>query len=516
MAKPPPLTPPSPAAPAPPATDARERERIVLRGRSLREHTARGTVVNAVFLVALNFVGLAKGFVVAGFLTRSDYGVWGILLVTLATFGGLKQIGVNDKFVQQSEPDQELAFQRFFTMELILSGGFWLLMLAVPPIAALVYGQPRLIVPGLVMTMIVPLAVLQTPVWVYYRRMDFVRQRSLQAIDPLLSFAVTVTLAIAGAGYWSLIAGAVTGVAAASVMAARFAPYRFALRFDRQTLREYTRFSLPLLVAALSALVIGQGSLLVGEQELGLAAAGAISLAAAIAVYAERVDQIVTTTLYPAICAVRDRSEALFEAFVKSNRLALMWGAPFGVAVALFAGDLVSFGIGERWRPAVGLIQAFGLIAAVNHVGFNWHAFFRARGETRPIAAWSLLCMLAFLAAVPALTASHGLHGFALGMAAMTTVSLVVRAYYLTRLFPAFAMLRHGVRALAPIVPAAVAVLATRALEGSHRSLATAIGEFVLYVVLTVAATLLLERPLLREMIGYLRPRVATEPRVAA
>src|SRR5919204_5560905 len=94
-------------------------ERIALRGRSLRQHTARGTIVNATFLAGLNVLGLAKGFVVAGFLTRDEYAIWGILVVTLVTFGTLKQIGVNDRFVQQSEPDQEEAFQRFFSVEVV-------------------------------------------------------------------------------------------------------------------------------------------------------------------------------------------------------------------------------------------------------------------------------------------------------------------------------------------------------------------------------------------------------------
>jgi O-antigen/teichoic acid export membrane protein len=267
--------------------------------------------------------------------------------------------------------------------------------------------------------------------------------------------------------------------------------------------------------AAVAALVIAQGSLLVGTHELGLAAAGAIALAATIAVWAERVDDIVTTTLYPAICAVRDRTELLFESFVKSNRLALMWGVPFGVGVALFAGDLVTWGIGERWRPAVTLIEAYGLIAAANHVGFNWHAFYRARGETRPVAVWAGLSMLAFLAAVPALTAADGLDGFAIGMGVMTAVSLVVRGYYLTRLFPGLALFRHTLRAALPTVPAAGAVLAMRLGESGARTLGLALAELAVYLLVTVVATVGLERTLLREVSGYLRSGMRAAPRVA-
>ena len=51
----------------------------------------------------------------------------------------------------------------------------------------------------------VPAISLHAPLWVFYRRMNFVKQRALQAVDPLTSAAVTVGLAIAGAGYWSLV-----------------------------------------------------------------------------------------------------------------------------------------------------------------------------------------------------------------------------------------------------------------------------------------------------------------------
>jgi len=56
----------------------------------------------------------------------------------------------------------------------------------------------------------------------------------------------------------------------------------------------------------------------------------------------DRLDAIITQTLYPAVCAVADRTELLFETFVKSNRLALMWAMPFGLGLALFAPDLVA------------------------------------------------------------------------------------------------------------------------------------------------------------------------------
>ena len=91
-----------------------------------------------------------------------------------------------------------------------------------------------------------------------------------------------------------------------------------------------------------------------------------------------------TGALYPAVCAFSDRDGLLYESLVKSNRLALMWAVPFGVGLTFFCGDLVRFGIGERWHPAIVVLQVYGIAAAINHIGFNWTAYFRAVGEHAP------------------------------------------------------------------------------------------------------------------------------------
>ena len=211
-----------------------------------------------------------------------------------------------------------------------------------------------------------------------------------------------------------------------------------------------------------------------------------------------------TQTLYPAICAVRDRTELLHESFVKSNRLALMWAMPFGLGMALFGDDLVSHVIGERWRDAVVLLQVFGVAAAVGHLGFNWTAYFRAVGQTRPIAVVSVTEAAVFLSINVPLLFAFGLPGFAAGYLATTAVSLALRGYFLRGLFRGFGLARHALRALAPSVPPLLLILAVRLVFDGERTAAVAGAELAAYVAVTIAATYAFERDLLREAAGYL------------
>jgi len=462
-------------------------------------------VINSGFLVALGTLNLLKAVVVAGFLSATEFGVWSIVVLAITLVGVIRQVAVGDKYVQQDNPDQELAFQQAFTLELASTAVAMAICGLLAPLLALVYGEPELIAPMLALALILPGLALQSPIWVFYRRMDFMRQRLLTAVDPLVGFVVTIGLAAAGLGYWSLIVGLVIGSWVGAAVAVVNRQYPLRLRFEGATLRQYVSFSWPLMVAAAAGLGIAQLSVFIGDAALGLAGAGAIGLAATFSAYTDRVDAVITQALYPAICRVAERRELLFEAFVKSNRLALMWGVPFGAGLSLFAADLIDFGIGERWSDALILLQVFGVTAALNHIGFNWSAFFRASGETRPMAVVNLLALVAFCATCIPLILLEGLTGFAIGMGFVTAVSLAARLRYLARLFPSFEILRHVLRAIAPTLPAVAVVLLLRTLDEGDRSVDLALFELGVYLAVTALMTVLLERPLLREARSYLR-----------
>jgi polysaccharide transporter, PST family len=480
-------------------------ERIDLEKGGLREQTAKGTIVNAAFQVGLTALGLVKGLAVAAFLTTSELGLWGLVFTTLVTIAWLKQVGVGDKYIQQAEVDQEAAFQKAFTIEMIYGGITFLLVAVALPVFALVYGRTDILMPGLVLSLIFFATALQAPLWIFYRRMDFVRQRALQAVDPVVTFVITVGLAAAGTGYWGLVFGTVAGSFAGAAASIKASPFRLRRRFDRATFKEYLSFSWPLFVVGGSSLLMVQSSMIAGEAAVGLAGIGAISLAGIIANFTDRVDEIVTQTLYPAICAVRDRRDLLLESFVTSNRLVLMWGVPFGMAILLFAPDLVRYVLGTKWEFATGLLQVFGVAAAVKQIGFNWTAFMRATDNTRPMAVVGVLSTVVWLLAGVPLILTQGLLGFALATAVLTGVQLVARTYYLGRLFPGFSMLHHAVRAWAPTLPPVALVLALRLVEPDARTLAVAVSELVVFLAATAATLFVAERPLLREVAGYVR-----------
>jgi O-antigen/teichoic acid export membrane protein len=165
----------------------------------------------------------------------------------------------------------------------------------------------------------------------------------------------------------------------------------------------------------------------------------------------------------------------------------------------------VHFGLGERWVPAIGLLAAFGIFAAFRQVAFNWQIFMRAVNRTRPILVVALGNVAVLFAITIPCVIAFGLTGYAVGSGVALLLELAARAYFLRRLFVGFSVLRHLVRAVLPSIPATLVVLGMRLVAGHEQTLAGAIALLALYTGVTVVATLVFERPLVVEVMGYLR-----------
>ncbi len=481
-------------------------DRLAFPREELRGRTARGVALNALFTGATEGLVLAQGLIVSILLGPEAIGLYGIVTATAMTIVALKRVGIDEAFVQQSEQGQEEEFQRAFSLELGVSAAFSLAIAVAAPLVAIVYGEDELL-PLTLAAAYMPLAfALQAPTWIFFRRMDFLRQRVLLAVAPVVTFAFTVGLAIAGVGVWSLVIGPAIGNAAAAVAAVAVSPYPLRLRFERSVARRYFRFSWPIFVSSAAMLVLLQGQLLAFDVWGGIAAVGHVTLAYTLTRYADRADHVVASTIYPAICAVRDQVQTLEEIFVKSNRAAMIWSAPFCAGIVLFAPDLVEFVLGDEWEPAVVLLQGLAVATALQQLGFNWFSFYRARGDSRPQAVEAAVMAVAFLALAAPGLALWGATGFVVGRALVSLAMLVVRARYVHRLLPGVRLWALGLRGAAPVAVGAAAAVALRlALWGGGRPLWQVLCELALFLGVTAISTRLLERDLLREFTRYLR-----------
>src|SRR3954469_8011006 len=457
--------------------------RRVPESPGLRARTARGGVVNAAFLSGAELLVLFQGLLATALLGPGQIGLYGIVTTTAVTIVALRRVGIDEAFVQVQATDEEAEFQRALTVELALGLLGALAVAALAPVLAAAYDDQRLLGLTLAVSYLPVAFALQAPQWVFFKGMEYVRLRTLQAIVPLGTVAVAVPLLLAGVGVWALVIGPFCGNLAAILAAWRASPYALRLRPDREAARRYLRFSWPVFVTSAVALIVAQSQIAVFGVRDGLVAAGWITLAATLTRYADRADQILATTIYPAIVRVRSRDDVLEELFAKANRLTLMWAFPFGAGLALFGADLIVFVLGDDWRGAIVLLGGLAVAVALQQVGYSWFAFYRARGQSWPQAVESGVLGASFLLlAVPG-ALLWGSWGFVGGRIGCTLCVLAVRAVYVRRLLPGVRLSAIALRAALPVALASLPVLALRvALWGGERTLAQALIELAVWL----------------------------------
>jgi O-antigen/teichoic acid export membrane protein len=329
----------------------------------------------------------------------------------------------------------------------------------------------------------------------------------------VVAIAVTLPLAATGFGVWSLVIGPAVGYLAAIIVSLRVSPYRLALRFDRDVARRYVHFSGWVLVALLAAMAVAQGQVIAFKVDGGLVAAGYITLAATVTRYVDRADQIVTATIYPAIVAIRGRASSLQELFEKSNRATLLWVLPFTCGVVLFAPDLVEFVLGDEWEPATVLLQGLAAAGLLQHLGFNWFAFYRAHGDPMPPAIEAATGAAAFMVLAIGGLALWGDDGFVCGRIAAVAIALVVRWHYIRRLLPGARLVPLAAPAFVPLALAAAAALAVRLVFwGGERTLGQFIAEALVFAAVYLAGAVWRERPLVAELVTAIRPAATATP----
>src|SRR5689334_17357409 len=151
----------------------------------LRARTARGGVVNAAFLSGAELLVLLQGLLATALLGPDAIGLYGIVTTTAMTIVALRRVGIDEAFVQTDADDEEAEFQRALTVELALGLLGALAVAALAPVLAAAYDDSRLLGLTLAVTYLPVAFALQAPQWVFFKRMEYVRLRVLQAIVPL-------------------------------------------------------------------------------------------------------------------------------------------------------------------------------------------------------------------------------------------------------------------------------------------------------------------------------------------
>jgi lipopolysaccharide exporter len=271
------------------------------------------------------------------------------------------------------------------------------------------------------------------------RSLEFRRLFWPQLGGGLAKGIVSIALAIAGAGAWSLVAGQLLGTLTQSIALWIVYPFRPGLRISRRHVAPMMRFGLGIVAVGL----LGRGA-----QNFDYVVVGAKLGAAALGVYylAFRLPELVIVAgfqvandvLFPFYARLRDRpvdrdDDDLRRGYMQTVRLGAMVAWPAAIGMAALALPLVLTLYGERWRSAAAPMAFVALWAGLASLASMPGAVLKALGRSWLLTATGVM-QIAILFPAILLAAPYGITAVAASQVAEKTISLALLGVVIGRI----------------------------------------------------------------------------------
>jgi O-antigen/teichoic acid export membrane protein len=424
-----------------------------LRGRTLRSFLLLGAqkVVSVV-------VTAAGGIALARLLTPEVFGLYAILIFVITLGVRFSELGLGAALIQRRDLDLatglSAAFTATFALALVLGA---VIMAAAPLVARWPGVSSEVTAPVRWLALLVVFSSLRMPAMVLLeRRLAYLPLTIAETADTVAFYVVAIAAAVAGAGLWSFVLGALAARAANLAVLWSATRWRPTLRWNRRELIPVLKFG-----------ILFQGSVLIGVAGdavvptfvtawSGVTAVGYLNWAATLAFLPLQIVSIAGRVLFPALSSLQTEPDRFAEATARAiNRVTTIL---YPAAALLLAGadPVVRLVFGEAWVPAVPAVRCFCLSAIIGGTSTIFvHALY---GLGRPdlvfrlnLASAALLWILT-VALVPWL----GFVGFAVASATLACAGVSFTALSLRRLVPLHVLTAVRVPLTASIGSAAV------------------------------------------------------------
>lgn len=308
-------------------------------------------------------VQLLVQIVMARLLSPEAFGSLAVMLVFVNLGGVLVQSGLNTALVQAPEADED-DFSTVFWMSLAVSLALYAVVFFAAPAVGGYYGDPGLAWPLRVLCLVLVVnAYNSVQVAVVQRAMEFRKVFKATMASALLSGALGVGCALAGAGLWALVAQQLSYQLANCVALALQVPWRPRLVFRPARAREFFSFGWKLLVSglldqgylSLSDLIIGKRF---STAELGLVSQGKKYPAA----LGGMLDGAIQPVMLSAVSRLQGDISEVKRLVRRALKTSTYLVCPCMALFAVVAEPLVGLLLGEGWLPCVPFLQMYCVV----------------------------------------------------------------------------------------------------------------------------------------------------------
>jgi lipopolysaccharide exporter len=378
-------------------------------------------------------ITLATTVVLARILEPEDFGLVALALLVLFLLT-IYDAGLGQGLVIR-QPLDERDKGTTLTIMLAVSVATAAAIAALSPLIADLMGEPRMadILPVLTLILVV-----SAHMWFYesvmQRELEFRRRFLARSAQNVVYAPIALTLALLGAGVWSLVVGQVAGTFASAAAFTLLAPYRVKLVFDLKRARAavasgigfVVQFGVDFLRQSTDYLVIGR---ILGATQLGFYY---LAFRVSEIPYLGIADPVAKVT-FPGFARMRARGEDVSGSFLSVLRLMALVTCPVGVILSATADPFVHVVLTDKWEPMIAPLAVLGIWASLRplHVTIAW--LLNSFEFAHLLASISTIAVISLVPALVLAAELEGITAVAWVILADVVIELAVLAFFAQR-----------------------------------------------------------------------------------
>ena len=419
----------------------------------------KGSIWLSLSRAIVNGLATLSTFVLARYLAPSDFGVVALGTSVLMIITGVTELSLVEALIHHEAP-KDWHLSAAWTLNALRGLVLCLFLAGCAYPAAALYDDPRLAGVMVALGVSVFLGGLANPrLAMLQRELIFWQEFVLSVFKKLAGFTAAVAIAVIYHSYWALVVG--TLVDQATNVLASYLVLPFRPRITLRSARDFLSFSGWLAAGqVVSTLNWRFDNLLIGKV-LGGSALGYYTVGSRLATLPTRESTLpLTQTIFPSLASIRDDPRRLAAAYQRVQSLVVAIALPAGIGVASIADPLVRLALGEKWQPAVFIVQALASIYALQTLGSLARSLGMAKGETRLLFIRDTQMLFIRFPVILGALLLYGMEGLIVGRVLTGLVSALLNMFLVRRFvgITILGQLSANARALASVAVMAACV----------------------------------------------------------
>lgn len=394
---------------------------------SIKEKASAG----AALLITAKALTAALSFIVTIILARilipEDFALAAIAITIVGLLAAFTELGLSNALVHNKNPESshfDTAWTLNMCRAIILAA---ILVAAAYPLAH-AYNEPRLVNVIYVLAFSIVVGAAANPTMVLFTRsLSFSQEFFVSVTAKLIGAVCAILFAVIYHTYWAILIGAIVAQAVTTINSYILRPYLPRISFAKT--RELLDFSVWL---SLSSVVHGINhyvvQLIVGlilpRAQFGYLVFGQRVASVTLYEALEPVRQV----LFASFTAIQDDAVRLKKAYLKAQSILVFAILPVGIGIALMAHPVLYFIVGEKWLPAVPVLQVMALVYSIQAIIAPAGAVAMATGNTRKSFYRDTLSLCVRLPLVVAGAYFYGLNGLLIAIFVETSFFVFISA----------------------------------------------------------------------------------------